>query len=525
MKPITMGRFLGANNRLQDNELSTSEGQWLKVCDNMDIDNNYKPIRRITASLVQAMTAPHSLFKSSLGFLMCRGSVLYHVTLPSYGETLVKALSNNDRMSCIEAPNGVYFSNGADSGRWDGTTVYPLGLPTPSAPTLTAISGTLPKGNYQVVIAYGNATTGEEGGVSATTAITLSSDNSGIRVTLPGAASGADTVLVFVTGTNGDLPYLSALAASSSASCDITTLPSGREAIERYEKPLPAGTLFMANGRLCSYSGNTLYIGLPYRYGYYRPAEGYIQFPEAISIVVSTEGGAYLAADKTYWIPGDIGDIQTSLSDVFPYGAVKGTAFHIPKSTSVGWFGERGFVIADKQGNASAVTEESLAVTPPASGVSVVSEYGDMIRVMSCGYTLNLKNNVASSYSDFDFTSADGDYLTMSDGVYVIDGGGLADATMDFGTVNFGSNQIKRIGYCYLGINCGEKSLLTIGVDGDDYEYESDSSDDSLRMQRIKLGRGLRSSWFSLVWSNQSGADFLIDTIGFEVGESQRRIK
>ena len=62
-----------------------------------------------------------------------------------------------------------------------------------------------------------------------------------------------------------------------------------------------------------------------------------LPFPAPVSIAISGQNGIYVVADKTYWIPD-----EGAVADVLPYGAVSGTAFSLPNSSEVGWFGAEG---------------------------------------------------------------------------------------------------------------------------------------------------------------------------------------
>jgi hypothetical protein len=530
MKTIPLGSpWLGINNRLPPFSLHVDKvGDFLASADNVDIDDHGNIVRRDGASLVQALTAPHSLLKitgSTAGFIV-RDSILYAITLPSYSETLVKVLSNDDRVNYAPWGDSWYFSNGTDIGRVTAGVAYPIGLPTPSAPTLSAIGGALTPGRYQVVISYVNTTTGEEGGVSTFATIHLATTG-GVRVPLPGATTGATHVNIYLSAANGGAPTLAATVTAATTTHDLTALATGREAAVRREAPLPAGTLFMHDGRLCSFSGSTLYVGLPYRPGYYLPAEGAIPFPDTITIAASVTGGTYIAADRTYFIPEDLGDVQADINDVLPTGAVPGTLFAIPDSTNMGWFGLRGFVIGDAQGNAVEVIRENVDLTPPAAGIAGVRECDGYKRVFSCGWSMNLKTHAVTTYSSYDFTSMSEGYGTKSDGIYRLDDIAPAvDASVGLGKQNFGSEEFKRLPAVYLGVQSVQPMNLRVQAPGGvDYTYSTRGASADLQMQRIDPGKGLRANWFEFTISNTAGADFKLASASFlPIVSTTRRI-
>lgn len=521
MKTVQIGPFAGLNNRLPDFALGATKehGAYLSVAENVDIDNAGRLRLRRAGALVQALTAPHSL--SPKHDYLVRDGVIYAITLPSYSEALIKILSNNDPVSWVAFGADLYYSNGTDSGRISGGTHYPMALPTPAAPACSTVAGSLYKGAYQVAVSYANSTTGEEGGVSASGSYELSATG-GLRVTLPGAAPGATHINVYISTVNGSIPMLKATVAAGTAAYDITTPAAGREAVQRYEAPLPAGTLFWFNGCLCSHAGASVYEGLPFRPGYYLPSEGRIPFPADVSNVVPAQNGAYVVADKTYWLAGARMTATEMIQDVLPYGGVPGTAFSVPHKSLYGWFGEKGFVLGTPQGEVQAVMTETVDVVPPPSGVSAVFEDRGYRRVVSCGYCLNLENLAVTTYVGHDYTSIAGPYGTKADGVHDLSATGRVAYVVGLGKQDFGTESLKHMPAVYLGVSSEEPMQVRIQTPKHDYTYEARSADVSTRMQRVGPGKGLRANWFDLSLIGES--DFTLASVSFGPVASTRRI-
>lgn len=539
MKTRLFGPFLGINNRLPDSALlvDAKTGEcFLRAANNVDIDNANRLRRRNGRTLIQAMTGAHSWRETDAthGYLV-RDSVLYSVDLTSgYSETLLKVLASNASMSYLEFNSDVYFSNGTDCGRISGSLVYPWAMATPSRPVLTAIAGTLHKGTYQVALTYANSVTGEEGGAGGVTSIDLAASNTGIRITLPGASSGATHIGVYVSENNGKAPYLHSMVAIGTATLDISASGTGRLLRSNFEEPMPAGTgLFMHMGRLCAKKGKVLYYGNPYRPGYCDPVGGFIPFETDISIAVPCQNGVYVAADKTRWIPGDLAAPSGDIADVLPYGAVPDSQFEVIGENKVGWFGENGIVLANPLGQAESVMDKAIDLDMPASGVSHVTLDRGFLHVVSCGWCLNVENLAVTTYSQFDFTSMSGSHGTMADGFYRLsgdkDGTADIDATASFGQRNFGSEELKRLPYAYLGVTSDEPMQLRVqwadrNNTMQDYTYPARSSGGNLAMQRVDLGRGIEASWFDVELHNQAGSDFTLASVSFTPTPSNRRI-
>lgn len=525
METKPLGPFLGVNNRLPDFALHKPKtGDYLRTADNVDITDAGTIVRRRGVTLLASMTNAHSLHMKTVGTgFLVRASVLYAITLPAYTETLLKVLTSDATMSYSQIGTDWYFSNGTDSGRITAGVAYPLGLPPMAAPALTVIGGALLAGWYQVGVAYVNTTTGEEGAISDIASNELTSTG-GLRVTLPGALAGATHVNVYLSESNGTMPMLHSTVTTATATIDLTILATGRPTNGRNEDVLPAGTLFAHNGRLCSFKGNTVCIGLPFRPGYYLPLSGYIPFTEDVTIAISNQSGVFIAADQTRYFPGDLDDVQSVIVDLLPYGAVPGTSFVFPDKKTVGWFSTKGFVVGAPDGSIDATMADNIDFTPPAIGVAGVCECGGFRRVSSCGYSMNLATKAVTTYSDWAFTSLSRCFGTKVDGIYKTDTEAAVTSSVGFGKQNFGSEQLKFMPATYLGMKSSAVLKMRVQTPKQDYTYSSRGFSTTLQNQRVDQGKGLQATWFDLTLSNTAGADFTLATVSFAPINTTRRI-
>lgn len=532
MKTIPLGPFFGINNRLPDFELNIRtrqmQGNWLRSAVNVDIDNAGKVRRRKATRLVQAMTGAHSLHMTSAttGYVV-RASAMHSITLPTYSETLFKVLSSDAPVRWSAIGDDLYYSSATDNGRITAGVWYPMGLPTPAAPTYSFVGGTLLAATYQISVSYFNNVTGEEGGISPSCNPALTTTG-GIRIPLPAATPGATHINIYLSLPSGSVTLWLAQVATGTAIYDCIALPTGREAAQRFEAPLPLGELFTSNGRLCVISGSNVCVGLPYRPGYYLPEEGYIPFAAPVTVAIENQGGTYIAADETFWVPGDLGDNKDAITAVLPYGAVRGTAFALPitpnDSAKVGWFTPHGLAIGNISGGVDMRTEKNVDVVAPASGTSVVFETDGYRRVVTCGYCVNLESGALTSYSDWAFTSTSGGYGTQADGIYALSTEGEVDASVGLGKQDFGVEELKHLPSVYLGVNSDMPMRLRVQTPSADYTYDARGSGTDLKMQRVDPGKALRSTWYDLTLSNQGGADFILASVSFAPTVSKRRI-
>lgn len=530
MKTIKLGPFLGINNRLPDHSLriATSQlnGQYLKDAVDVDVDNAGKLRRRAATTLAHSDTGVHSLFEVEQGvFYMVRSSNLYRITLTPYTENLVTALNSNAAMSYAVLAGMVYASNGIDRLRLDGLTAAPYGLATPLAPSCAAqVAGGLAGGIYKVALSFFNSVTGEESGLSPSTHFSAA-DATNIVVTLPSAPAGSTHTRLYVSTQNGTVPLHHSTVVNGTATITVSAPGVGWEAFERFEDVLPAGRLFTSNGKLCSIVDDVVYVGIPFRPGYHVPSESYLQFPADVSIAIENQGGTYIAADKTYFFPGDLAFSETTVADVLPFGAVPGTEFRDTESATVGWFSHRGVVVAGMNGEVEAITMENIDITPPVSGNSIVLEGRGYKHVVSCGWSVNLENNRATRYTDWDFGSVSGGYGTSTGGIYALESDGVVDALIDFGRFDLGVENLKHLPNVYVGTDCDEPFVLEVTTpSGQSYEYEAKRYETGMKNQRFDLGKGLRETWFEAKLMNQRGADFEISTLSVMPTVTARRI-
>lgn len=528
MDTVRNGPFLGMNTRLPDYALKQEKrGDFVRRLVNIDVDNAGTLRRRRACGLVQAMTGAHSLHLTSdtAGYLV-RGGAIYSVTLGPYSETLLKVLTSNAHMSWQEYAGDVYYSNGTDSGRISAGVWYPLGLPTPSTPAVSPLpTGSLYHGDYQLAVSYYNATTGEEGGISASCNYALTVGSGTIRVALPGTTPGATHVNVYCSTVNGSIPFFVASVAAGTATFDVTVPGTGREAAQRYEDILPAGHLFLFNGRLCSYAGNTVYEGLPSRPGYYLPMEGGVPFPADVSNCVPAQNGVYVVADKTYWIPGtQIASSEGVIQDVLPYGGVPHTEFAVEHAAVYGWFGAQGIVLASTDGQVDTAMADAVKIATPLTGCSAVLETEGYRRIVSSGWCMNFATKAVSEHVGFDFTSMSRGYGTLPDGLYSLEGGGAAavEWQVELGRENFGTEALKHLPAAYVGGVAAAPVQLRVVTPMHDFTYFARSYGASARENRVDIGRGLKANWFDLTLSGS--ADTTIATVSFTPIASNRRV-
>ena len=381
--PITaLQAFLGMNNRLPPDKLSSKEGAFLSSATNVNV-TSVGTIRRRDGTAVAIPGADcHSLWAhGDMAFMVDEG-MLYRITGPADApeKTAVAPVTPTLHMSYAEVNGEVYASNGVQSFRITADDVFALGIQPPvSAPTVVAATGgILPAGIYRVAVSH-VAADGEEG--PTTFPVTVDVPENGVLTigSIPQRAGYLTSI--YIAAQNDDVFFRA--AETTDATLVLPVFPTqGARPIGLLMATMPAGRIVRyLNGRLLVASGDTLFYSLPYAHGLFNPAAGYIQFPETITMVEPCQNGFYLSADQTYWVDGEFPN--SDLNPVLPYRAVEGTAAQVPNDNSVWWMSERGVVIGTQDGQVKNVQEDNVAVEVAIAGASMYREQDGMKQMVS----------------------------------------------------------------------------------------------------------------------------------------------
>lgn len=153
-------------------------------------------------------------------------------------------------------------------------------------------------------------------------------------------------------------------------------------------------------------------------------------------------------------------------------------------------------------------------------------------------WVMNAESHAFTSYSNYPFNSfaviGGKTYGAKADGIYLLEGdddaGAAIDAIVRGGLTNFGSSKFKRMPSMYLGYTTDGRMLMKVTVMDDDGVREEhwygleDRPAGVLREGRVKLGRGLKSTYWGFELANVDGADFALDSISWYPVVLDRRL-
>lgn len=137
---------------------------------------------------------------------------------------------------------------------------------------------------------------------------------------------------------------------------------------------MPAGSCIAHQGaRLLVAVGSALIYSEPFTPNLRDESRGFEIFPGEITGIAAVEGGVFVLADKTYFLPGGL-PVTSSMRAVLPYGAVRGTVGYLPGDDGAFWMSQRGAVEASPDGTVRNLQEKHLALAATGQGAMFFRE-------------------------------------------------------------------------------------------------------------------------------------------------------
>lgn len=147
-------------------------------------------------------------------------------------------------------------------------------------------------------------------------------------------------------------------------------------------------------------------------------------------------------------------------------------------------------------------------------------------------WVLNSETAAASAYANYGFTSfarmGDDVFGVRADGIYKLGGasddGSPINAVVAFGSIDFGTSELKGVSNVYVGTASGGALYVKVITVQGTYTYRGRRVDGAMRAQRFDLGRGLRASYYEFELYTTGGEDFDLDSVEFVPAALARRI-
>jgi len=153
----------------------------------------------------------------------------------------------------------------------------------------------------------------------------------------------------------------------------------------------------------------------------------------------------------------------------------------------------------------------------------IVTDIGSARRT-GTEYAVNIVSGALSEYQGFGFTqyARVGQQLwgCRPDGLYRLGGDVAMDALVDFGTIDLGNQNLKRLSTAFIGVRTDGQVFLRVTTDGVERVYSAVGRDD---MRKVQLARGVSARNWSMQLQVTDASYASLDSVEFEIGISQRK--
>lgn len=289
---------------------------WLAKADNVNITDTGAIVKRSGYVLSQAgaFTDAFTTYDYERGYVVNAGS------LNTFDGAVIQTGITPSPMYWAEINEQVYFNNGVSSGviRLDNS-VIPWAWDIPPMPTLTAVTGDLAAGQYQVAFSY-TLPDGRETGIGDPATITLIE---GQAISITGMTS---MVNVYIAPANSTV-YQFANAVSSPMVWNFSPDALGMDLLNDNLDPLPQGATVIAEfkGRMYAAQyfpeqGQTaIWFSQPLGFHLFNLAQDFILIPGQVHMLANADSAMVIGTDKKiYAYDGQ------SLAELAKYGVVPG---------------------------------------------------------------------------------------------------------------------------------------------------------------------------------------------------------
>lgn len=234
MKPsdLQVARFSGLNTVEDPLNMGLS---WLTQADNINITSADKIVRRDGYDL--------DIAGEILGaYATIDQQRMFYVdgtTLKSYDLGALATITSRERMHWTEVNNQVFFNNGVDRGViTHDNRVLPLEWPVPATPALSAVSGSLAPGKYDVMCTY-LMDDGRETGAGQSASIDIEDGQALLISSIPQAAG--MVTRTYIAPANSTVFQLAYEGYQTSRLWDYSPSSLGIDLMTDDFDPIPAG--------------------------------------------------------------------------------------------------------------------------------------------------------------------------------------------------------------------------------------------------------------------------------------------
>lgn len=392
-KTAQLDGFDGIRNDVDVERLSARD---LASGSNIDLDNTGKPSLRRGGSR-RVSGAPRSLWSSGPYGYFLDGTSFKMFAPPSTVTTLRTGLSAYNAMAYTELNGAVYYTNSEITGRVVDGASRPWGTPVPVLPAATIVSGNLRAGRYGVTATY-KRRNGQESGARYMQQVVVE-DGDGFSLALSASTDpDVESIRVYVTGRNGELPFFVGEVPSDQATFVYTDDAPGSVPIATMFKgpPLPGHLSCSFNGRILIARGRYLWYTDPYSPELVDLRKGYLPLDDRPTILAPASAGVYVATrSRTVFLRGSSPE-SFVVQPVAPYGAPRGNFVEVDGGVvtkdgiagpCVAWLSARGLVVGDGDGRIVNLSQKRYVLPDVDRAATVFKQRGGLNQFVSVLFT------------------------------------------------------------------------------------------------------------------------------------------
>jgi hypothetical protein len=296
--------FLGLRNNVDATAFGRED---LVTATNVDIDDSLSIGRRKGYSAPVTANVDRDLWASGAVCLGVGSNALKQV-LPDYTVVVLRTgLSPSRPLSYAAVGGRVFYSNAVETGCVQNGANRTWGITPPGAFALTAGSGALAAGKYQVAITF-LRDDGQESGAGKAQEIELATVGGLSLSSIPVSSDATIThKIIYATAVGGETLYRTGIIANAATTFLIDEVRAGASPLlTQFLQPPPAGDhIAYWNGYALVASGTRIYPSEPYAPELfdYRKA---VPFLDSVLMIAPVKGGVWVGTgSQIIWVTGD----------------------------------------------------------------------------------------------------------------------------------------------------------------------------------------------------------------------------
>ena len=356
--PSKITAFRGLNN-VTDSLRAGME--WLATADNINITDTGAIEKRLGYSLVSQFDDAAGEVTSAYNTVdFQRMYVVQNQAIKTFDLTPLVTLTSSDPVYWAEINDQVFYNNGTDSGIiLPDNTVLPWAIAVPNAPTLSAITGTLAAGTYQVRCTFVTAD-GRESGASDPVDIAMNGDQAFHITSIP-HQSGSVT-RVYISPANSEVYQLAFTTTGSAASWNFSNDALGQDLRNEFLQPLPSSTtaiqFFKGRAYVAQYLPSTgqtvVWFSQSLGFHLFNTSADFFIVPGQVHMLAPTSEALIVGTDTQIFA------YSGGLTEIAPYGVVPGQHWADDETRILFW-STRGVCGALPFSN---LTQQNVSVAP-----------------------------------------------------------------------------------------------------------------------------------------------------------------